>query len=692
MKEYNTGQIRNLALVSHNGAGKTMLVERLLFNTGVITRMGSVLQGTAHMDFEDEEVSRNSSISTAIAPVEWSGVKFNILDTPGFLDYIGEVNSAMKVVDSAVVLVEAVSGVEVGTEAVWQAADQYGRPRLILVNKMDRENVRVRRVMESINNNLVGNLIRIQLPIGEGPSFTGVVDLLKMEARLGPKGERAPIPAELADEAEMARMELVEAAAEGDDALIMKYLEGEELTADEVVGGLKSAMMQGTVVPIAYAAGESGVGLDALMDTLALIMPAPNEGAGVEATNAAGETITLEAKDNEHLAVFIFKTREDNFGKTSYMRVFSGMLQSDSRVWDADHDEEVRVGQLQIPSGKEVTPIPKLHSGDIGTVVKLGDAVTNTTLCDRGYIVKIVPVVQPDPIASTAIHPVSQSDVTKLNQALNRLVTEDPTLSWHTDTATKETILSGMGMAHLDIAVQKAQNKFGVHMTTTVPKVPYRETITKTAEAEHTHKKQSGGAGQYGRVNLRVEAADQNQEFEFKSEIFGGSVSAPFVAATEKGCRQALENGVLAGYPVVGVRAVIIDGKMHPVDSKEIAFQIAGREGFKKAVMSAGPVLLEPIYEVTVTVPADNMGDILGDMNSRRARVLGMDQEGSKSIVRAEVPLAEMQSYAADLRSMTQGRGLFSMKFLQYGRVPAHLQEDLVARLRKDHQEESDHE
>jgi elongation factor G len=692
MKEYNTGQIRNLALVSHNGAGKTMLVERLLFNTGVITRMGSVLQGTAHMDFEDEEVSRNSSISTAIAPVEWSGVKFNILDTPGFLDYIGEVNSAMKVVDSAVVLVEAVSGVEVGTEAVWQAADQYGRPRLILVNKMDRENVRVRRVMESINNNLVGNLIRIQLPIGEGPSFTGVVDLLKMEARLGPKGERAPIPAELADEAEMARMELVEAAAEGDDALIMKYLEGEELTADEVVGGLKSAMMQGTVVPIAYAAGESGVGLDVLMDTLALIMPAPNEGAGVEATNAAGETITLEAKDSEHLAVFIFKTREDNFGKTSYLRVFSGMLQSDSRVWDADHDEEVRVGQLQIPSGKEGSPIPKLHSGDIGTVVKLGDAVTNNTLCDRGYIVKIAPVAQPDPIASAAIHPVSQSDVTKLNQALNRLVTEDPTLSWHTDTATKETILSGMGMAHLDIAVQKAQNKFGVHLTTTVPKVPYRETITKTAEAEHTHKKQSGGAGQYGRVNLRVEAADQNQEFEFKSEIFGGSVSAPFVAATEKGCRQALENGVLAGYPVVGVRAVIIDGKMHPVDSKEIAFQIAGREGFKKAVMSAGPVLLEPIYEVTVTVPADNMGDILGDMNSRRARVLGMDQEGSKSIVRAEVPLAEMQSYAADLRSMTQGRGLFSMKFLQYGRVPAHLQEDLVARLRKDHQEESEHE
>lgn len=692
MKEYNTGQIRNVALVSHNGAGKTSLVERLLFNTGAITRMGSVLLGTAHMDFEDEEVHRNSSISTAIAPVEWGGVKVNFLDTPGFLDYVGEVNSALTVAESAVVLVEAVAGVEVGTESVWHAAAHHNRPRVLVVNKMDRENVRVRRFTESINNNLDGNRVRIQLPIGEGPSFAGVVDLLKMEARMGPKGERAPIPEALAEEAELARMELVEAAAEGDDELIEKYLEGEALSAEEVVRGLKEAMLQGAVVPIAYLAGESGIGLNALMDTLVVLLPAPNEVAGTAATNATGGEITLEAKDNDHLAAFVFKTREDNFGKTSYLRVFSGMLQSDSRVWDAVRQEEVRVGQLQIPSGKEVSPIARLHSGDIGTVVKLGEVATYDTLSDRGYVVTIPATEQPAPIASVAVHATSQADMAKLNQALNRLVTEDPTLSWHTDTATKETILSGMGVAHLDIAVQKAQNKFGVHLTTSVPKVPYRETVTKTADAEYTHKKQSGGAGQYGRVNLRIEPADQNSEFEFKSEIFGGAVSAPFVAATEKGCRQALESGVLAGYPVVGVRAVIYDGKMHPVDSKEIAFQIAGREGFKKAVMSAAPVLLEPIYEVTVTVPADNMGDILGDMNSRRARVLGMDQEGTKSIVRAEVPLAEMQSYAADLRSMTQGRGMFAMTFLHYGRVPAHLQDELVARLRKDHQEVAEHE
>jgi len=690
MKEYQTGQIRNIALVSHNGAGKTTLVERLLFKTGAISRMGSVLTGTAHMDFEEEEVSRNSSIATAVAPIEWKGVKLNLLDTPGFLDFIGEVNSAMKVADSAVVLVEAVSGVEVGTEAVWAAADAYDRPRLVLVNKMDRENVRVNRVLESIRNNLGTHFVQLQLPIGEGPTFKGVVDLLSMEARLGEKGDRAPIPADMAAAAEEARGALVEAAAEGEDALIEKYLEGEELTAAEVARGLKEAVLNGATVPILFTAGESGIGADAFLEACVALLPAPNEVGPFEATDARGETVKVEVSDAAPLVAFVFKSREDNFGKTSYLRVFSGQLESDSRVWDATHESEVRVGTLQVSSGKDTQPIGRLHAGDIGTVVKLGEAGTNDILGDRGRILQIDPIAQPDPLASVAIHPVSQSDTAKLSQSLNRLVGEDPTLHWHTEPATHETILSGMGMAHLDIAVHKAQSKFGVHLRTTTPKVPYRETITKTADADYTHKKQTGGAGQYARVALRVEPIDETRGFEFASEIFGGSVSGPFVSATEKGCRQALEGGVLAGYPVVGVRTVIYDGKMHPVDSKEIAFQTAGREGFKQAVMKAAPMLLEPIYEVTVTVPSDNMGDILGDMNTRRARVLGMDQEGNKSVIRAEVPLAEMQTYAADLRSMTQGRGLFSMKFMQYGRVPGHLQEELVTKLRKERQTEED--
>jgi elongation factor G len=623
----------------------------------------------------------------SLAPIEWNDLKLNIIDTPGYIDFIGEVNGAFKVAENAVVLVEAVAGVEVGTELVWQTANIYERPRFIVINKMDRENVTVNRVISSINENLSGNFVNIQLPIGEGTSFEGVVDLLTMKAYTGPEGTAGDIPNDMLDAAEEARAELVETAAEGDDELLEKYLEEFELTDEELIIGLRGAIRQGSMVPMMYCAGEPGLGIQVLLNTLASLLVAPSD-VEVEATDGAGERVSLEASDAGPLAAFIFKTREDTYGKTSFLRVFSGQLVSDSRVWDANLDSEVRIGALQIVTGAESETTPRLHSGDIGSVVKLGDAATNDTLCDRGSILKIDPIMQPSPIASVAVHPVAQSDVAKLSQSLNRLVAEDPTLRWHQERATRETILSGMGTTHLDIAIKKAESKFGTQLTTTTPKVPYRETITKTNSAEYTHKKQTGGAGQYARVFLRVESMDDNEEFGFDSEIFGGAVSAPFVSATEKGCRQALEDGVLAGYQVVGVRAIIYDGKEHPVDSKEIAFQIAGREGFKKAVMGAGPVLLEPIYEVTVTVPADNMGDIMGDLNTRRARVLGMDQEGTKSVVKAEVPLAEMQRYAADLRSMTQGRGIFSMEFLRYGRVPAHLQDDLVAQLKKREAEE----
>jgi elongation factor G len=687
MKEYHTGQIRNITLVSHNGAGKTTLVERLLFDTGVTTRMGSVQSGSAAMDFEEEEINRNSSISTSIAPIEWKDLKLNILDTPGYIDFIGEVNSALRVTESAVVLVEAVAGVEVGTEIVWQAVKKADMPRLLVINKMDRENVRVTRVKNSLEENLDGNLVDVQLPIGEGADFKGIVDLIKMEARMGEKGDKGPIPDDMIDAVEEARIALIEAAAEADDALLELYFEGVELTNEQIIKGLKAAMAQGTTTPILYAAPEKGIAVAPLLDAFAELLPAPNE-VTVVATNGAGEPVELDAADNGPLAAFIFKTREDPYGKTSYIRVFNGILESDSRAWNANQDGEVRVGSLQIVTGKETEPTQRLHTGDIGSVVKLGDAQTNDTLSDRGKVLSIAPIAQPNPIASVAIHPVTQSDVAKLNQSLSRLVGEDPTLSWSTERATHQTILSGMGTTHLDIAVKKAESKFGVHLTTSTPKVPYRETITKTNSAEYTHKKQTGGAGQFARVFIRVESVDDNTQFEFASEIFGGAISQPFVAATEKGCRQALEGGVLAGYPVVGVKAIVYDGKEHPVDSKEIAFQTAGREGFKKAVMGAGPVLLEPIYKLTVTVPSDNMGDVLGDFNTRRARVLGMDQEGTKSIVHAEVPLAEIQHYAADLRSMTQGRGVFSMEFLHYGRVPSHLLDSLVEKLHQEQVEE----
>ncbi|MCA9937297.1 MAG: elongation factor G [Anaerolineales bacterium] len=688
MKEYQTGQIRNIALVSHNGAGKTTLVERLLFDTGVTTRMGSVQNGTAAMDFEEEEVARNSSIATAIAPIEWDGVKLNFLDTPGFADFVGEVNSALRVVDGVLILVEAVAGVEVGTELVFKNAADHELPRIILINKMDRENVRVDRVMASLNENLDANFVNLQLPVGEGQGFRGVVDVLRMKAFIA--GKEADIPADMVDAAEEARMLLVEAAAEGDDALIEKYLEGEELTDEEMIRGIKGAMAQGMMVPVCFAAPQEGVGVKSLVDLLVQLMPSPDENdRSFMATRADDSEATYAVSDKSPLAAFVFKTREDAYGKMSYLRVFGGVLESDSRVWHSNAGTEVRVGTLNVLRGKEQISVPKLHSGDIGMVVKLGDAGTNDTLSTRADALVMPSVAQPNSISSVAIHPVAQSDVAKLSPSLNRLVAEDPTLHWATERATRETILSGMGVAHLDIAVKKMQSKFGVNLTTSVPKIPYRETITGTNSAEYTHKKQTGGAGQYARVFLRVESLPDDDEFDFASEIFGGAISAPFVAATEKGCRQALESGPLAGYPVVGIKAIVYDGKEHPVDSKEIAFQIAGREGFKKAALGAGPVLLEPIYEIEVSVPADNMGDIMGDLNSRRARVLGMDQVGAKSIVKAEVPLAEVQTYAADLRSMTQGRGIFSMKFLRYGRVPGHLQQQIVDARRKEIQEQA---
>ncbi|MDX1616615.1 MAG: elongation factor G, partial [Candidatus Promineifilaceae bacterium] len=416
------------------------------------------------------------------------------------------------------------------------------------------------------------------------------------------------------------------------------------------------------------------------------LLPSP-EGATFTAIGPVGEEESFEVADLSPLAAFIFKTREDPYGKISYIRVFGGMLESDSRVWDVNLDTEVRVGTLGAVRGKEQIALTRLHAGDIGAVTKLGDAQTNDTLCDQGHKMRLPSTEQPNPIVSVAVHPVSQSDVAKLTTTLNRIAAEDPTVRWHSEPATRETILSGMGTAHVDIAVKKMESKFGLNLTTSIPKVPYRETITRSNSAEYTHKKQTGGAGQYARVFLRVESLGDDEEFEFDSEIFGGAISQPFVTAVEKGCRQALQAGALAGFPMTGVKAVVYDGKEHPVDSKEIAFQIAGRECFKRAALGAGPVLLEPIYEVEVTVPSENMGDIMGDLNSRRARVLGMEQEATRAIVKAEVPLAEVQTYSADLRSMTQGRGVFALRFLRYGRVPAHLQEQIVADHRKAQEE-----
>ncbi len=688
MKEYTTDKIRNVALVSHNGAGKTTFVERMLFDTDVINRMGNVQQGNTVMDFEEEEIARNGSIATAVAPIEWKDHKVNVLDTPGYVDFIGEVNAALHVTEGAMVFVEAVSGVEVGTEIVWRAAEKLNMPRIVVLSKMDRDTVRAKRAFDTMAEHLTGNFVPLQLPIGEGESFVGVVDLFSMEARLGADDTRGPIPADLVDEAEEAHMALVEAAAEGDDTLMEKFFENDGLSDEDIVRGLQLAMMHGDCVPVIYCAPLPGIATIPAMNAMVRLFPSPAEVGNYTVTKEDGSEAEYAVSDDSPLSTFVFKTREDPYGKTSYLRVYGGVMESDSRVWDVAQDSEVRIGKLHLLRGKEQVSINKLHAGDIGAVVKLSDTNTNDTLATRDEKLTLPAIIQPNPIASVAIHPVDQSDVAKLSQSLNRLVAEDPTLSWHTERATHETILKGMGTTHLDIAVKKALSKFGVNMTTTIPRIAYRETITKTAQADYTHKKQTGGAGQYARVFLRLEPIAGQGEFEFDSEVFGGSVSTAYISATEKGCRQALEAGPLGGYAIVGLKAVIYDGKEHPVDSKEIAFQTAGREGLKKAMMKAAPAMLEPIYKIDITVPFDYMGDIMGDLNTRRASIQGMDQKGSKSIVKAEVPLAEIQSYTADLRSMTQGRGVFTLEFLRYGRMPKYLQDKIVAEAAKAREEE----
>lgn len=679
MKEYQTDKIRNIALVSHSGAGKTTLIERFLLDTGKTNRMGSVTQGTATTDFEPEELERNSSIATAIASLEFRDHKFNFLDTPGYIDFVGEVNAALHVADSAVVFVEASSGVEVGTEIVWAEAKKRNVPMMLVASKMDRENVRSARVLSSIQESFSdeARIVQLQVPIGEGVTFKGVADLITNKA-YGLKGESFDIPEEMADEVEEARVALIEAAAESDETLMERYFESDTLTADEIIEGLKITMSDGSVVPIAYVAGEPGLASEILLMVMQRLLPAPNEGNQFET-----DTGSYDVSDDSPLTAFVFKTREDQYGKTSYLRVFGGKLENDSRALDSATGSEVRVTGLGSMMGKEIQNVGVLHAGDIGAAVKLGDTQTNNTLCDKATPQKMGPIDQPNPIFSVSVHPVSQADVSKLSEATSRIQMEDPTLRYYYEPATRQSIMSGMGDVHIGVAVKRLASKFGVNVTTDTPLIAYRETITKTSDAEHTHKKQSGGAGQYGRVMLRVEPLDDDAEFEFDEEIFGGSISGPFVVATEKGCRQAVEEGPIAGYPVVGVKAIVYDGKMHPVDSKEIAFQVAGRESFRKAMMSAGPILLEPLYNVTVTVPSDNMGDVMSDFNTRRARVSGMDQFGARAIVKAEVPLSEMQRYLADLRSMTAGRGVYSMEFARYGHVPSHFQDKVIEETKK---------
>ncbi|GAP62818.1 elongation factor G [Ardenticatena maritima] len=690
MKKYAPERLRNVAFVSHVGAGKSTTAEAMLFLTGALTRMGRTEEGNTVSDFDPEERARQISINTSVIPVEYRDHKLNVLDTPGFLDFAGDAISALRVADAAVVVVDASSGPEVGTELMWQYCNDRSLPRLVYVNKMDRDTARWERTLQQLRDTFDARFIPIQIPIGQGASFEGVVDLTTGKAYYG-KGDVRDIPAELQSAVEEAQFNLMEAAAEADDELIMKYLDGEELTPDEIARGLKAGVQNGSIVPVLFGASVEALGVERLMEAIVNLLPSPVEAPPEKAVNKeTGEEVLLSADPNGPLAVFIFKTLSDPYvGKISFFRVLSGTLKPDMRLYNPRTNTEERIGHIYVQRGKEQIEVKELPAGDIGSVAKLGETLTGDVLCDRSTPLEVEPIKFPRPVYFVAVYPKSQADVDKLNQALTRLTEEDPTLRWERRTDTKQTVMGGLGDVHLDVARARLEQKFGVHVEMGAPKVPYKETITATATAQYRHKKQTGGAGQFAEVHMRVEPLPRGQEFEFASEIFGGAISSVFLPSIEKGIRSVMEQGVLAGYPIVDVKAVVYDGKEHPVDSKDIAFQIAGRECFKLAFKNAKPALLEPIYNVTIIVPDQYTGDVMSDLNTRRARIMGMEQERGKTIIKAQVPLAEMMRYAIDLRSMTQGRGFYTMEPDHYEIVPDYVAQQVIAEAQKEAAEAS---
>ena len=685
MANYTTDRLRNVALIGHGSSGKTTLAEAMIFDTGATSRRGRVEDGTTVADWDEEAIRRSISVSSSLVPCEWRETKINVVDCPGFIDFVGEVMGAAAVADAALVLVDPVSGVEVGTELGWSVLDDNSLPRAVMVNKMDRENAHFQRALDTLRTTFSGTIVPMQLPVGEGPEFRGIVDLVHKKAFMGESSAEAEIPADMQDAVEEARMQLVEAAAEGDDELIMKYLDGEELDSAEIERGIRAGVANGTIIPVFCGSALANVGVRNLMDAIVAYLPSPTARKPYQAQKANGDSVELAADPAGPLAVYVFKTIADPYvGKISYYRVISGTFSGDSRVYSLPSGSEERIGQIFVPRGKEQMPVAHLVAGDIGGVAKLAYTGTNHTLCDKAQQLMLPALAYPEPTFSVSVTPKTKADSAKMGPSLAKAVEEDPTLQWHYEQGTSETILSGMGEVHLDLAIRRLESKSGVGLSTSVPKVPYNESITRNASDYHRHKKQTGGAGQFGEVHMEIKPLERGAGFEFDtSRVFGGAISNSFFPSIEKGIRSSLEHGPLAGYPVVDVRCEVYDGKMHPVDSKDIAFQIAGREVFKKTFLAAGPVLLEPIMDVRITVPEEYMGDIMGDLNQRRGRVQGMEQTKGKGIVTALVPRSELQRYAIDLRSMTQGRGLYTMKLSHYEPVPAHIAEQVIAQAKQ---------
>ena len=667
----DANSIRNVALLSHSGAGKTSLCEAALFSTKAVTRQGRIEDGNTVSDYEPEEVKRGGSIQTTLIAITDDGCKINFLDTPGYDDFRGEVVGALRVVEAAAILVDATSGVDVGTERGWGMCESGNLPRLIVINKMDRENADFDRNVADIQATFGRQCVPFQIPVGQADSFQGVISVAD---------PNADVPSELADEVEAARERLIEAAAESDDELADRYLSGEELTAEEIESALRGAVLRGELVPILATSATGNTGVAEFLSMTRSYLPSPADGVKPKLTKVnSSDEVAFEADSGAPLAALVFKTTADPFvGKLSLFRVYQGSIKSNSEVWDSNQGQSERVGQLYLPKGKSQENLTEVTAGDIGAVGKLSSTVTGDTLCTRDNQVTFAPIQMPVGYYRVAVSPASKADLDKMSLALGRIVEEDPSLQMSRNASTSETLITGLGDAQIDVAIDKIKRKFGAELRVRLPRVPYRETITRTTQSEYRHKKQSGGHGQFGHVILRLEPMDRDQGFEFGNEVVGGRVPREYIPSVEKGVVKAMDEGALAGFPIVDLKAVLYDGSFHSVDSSGMSFEIASIQALKKGVSDASPILLEPVMRLSVTVPDAYTGEVMSDLNGKRGRILGMNPQDRVTVIDAEVPQSELLRYSQDLRSLTQGRGSYSMEYDHYEPVPQNLESKVI--------------
>jgi elongation factor G len=684
MKAYDTGSIRNVAVVGHSGAGKTQLVAALLHLAGATPRLGRVDDGTTVTDYDEEEIARKHTLSATLAWAEWNKTKINIIDTPGMGNFFADARAGLRVADAALVVVDGVAGVQVQTEKAWAEADALGLPRVVVVNRLDRERASLERALGSIREALSRTVIPVQLPIGEERGFSGVVDLVSFKSWMfandgSGKATEAPVPPELHTEATTAREQLIEMVAEADDTLMERFFEAGTLTQEELLDGLRKGVAAGKVAPLLCASGLANIGAAPLLDALVAYVPSPADRPFAATDTKTGEDVMRSASASDPYAAFVWKTVADPFaGRITLFRVMTGTLKADTTAHNLTRDTSERLGHLTVMQGKTAATVPELRAGDIAAVAKLKDTLTNDTLAERGGL-KIAPISFPEPVLSYAIEPKSRGDEDKISTAMHRLEEEDPTIRYARDPQTKELLLSGQGQLHIEVTVAKLKRRFGVEVNLKPPRIPYRETITASVEAHGRHKKQTGGHGQFGDCRIRVEPLARGADFEFADDIFGGSIPRQFVPAVEKGIQDARMRGYLAGYPMVDFKATVYDGSYHAVDSNELSFKMAGSLAFKDAMSRARPTILEPVMSVEIHAPSDYAGDLMGDLNGRRGRISGMDTRGASTIIRAQVPMAEMLTYEQHLTSATGGRGSYHMEYSHYEEVPAFQQQKIIA-------------